>query len=212
MKRLLVSTAIAIGALAVAGSASAAVTLTVGSFGGPLGVHSVPGQSAGTVLGTVTSAPGPLVTLSTTGDLLDTSGGGEAIFAANDGSMNDLSILFSQAYLGVTFNLNVPVQTTSTMTLSVNGGAFNFAVPNALIPDPLGNGANKFILWATGGDTITSLDFTFTPGVQDIRQIRVADGISPIPEPATWAMMIIGFGAAGAMLRSNRRRMAFAAI
>ncbi len=33
-----------------------------------------------------------------------------------------------------------------------------------------------------------------------------------VPEPATWAMMIIGFGAAGSMLRSNRRKMALAAI
>jgi hypothetical protein len=30
--------------------------------------------------------------------------------------------------------------------------------------------------------------------------------VSPIPEPATWAMMIIGFGSAGALIRSNRRR------
>ncbi len=211
MKGLLLSTVTALGIL-VAGSASAAVTLTTGSFGGPLGVHSIPGQSSATVLGTVTSAPGPLVTLSTTGDLINTSGGGEAIFAADDGSMDDLSILFSQAYQAVTFNLNVPVQTNSMMTLSVNGGAFTFTVPNALIPDPLGDGQNKFILAATGGDAITRLDFTFTPGVQDIRQIRVSDGISPIPEPATWAMMIIGFGAAGSVLRSKRRKMALAAV
>jgi hypothetical protein len=30
--------------------------------------------------------------------------------------------------------------------------------------------------------------------------------ISAVPEPATWAMMIIGFGSAGAMIRRNRRR------
>ena len=30
--------------------------------------------------------------------------------------------------------------------------------------------------------------------------------IGAIPEPGTWALMIIGFGGAGAMLRSNRRR------
>lgn len=212
MDKLLLSTAMTIGALAVAGPASAAITLSSGSFGGPLGVHSIPGQSSATVLGTVTSAPGPLVTLSTTGDLLNTSGGGEAKFEADDGAMNDLSILFSQAYQAVTFNLNVPVQSTSTMTLSVNGGAFTFSVPDALIPDPLGNGQNKFILAATGGDSITRLDFTFSTGVQDIRQIRVQDGLSPIPEPATWAMMIIGFGAAGTMLRSRRRRSVFATV
>ncbi len=30
--------------------------------------------------------------------------------------------------------------------------------------------------------------------------------IGGVPEPSTWAMMIIGFGAAGAMVRNNRRR------
>ena len=34
---------------------------------------------------------------------------------------------------------------------------------------------------------------------------------SAVPEPATWAMMIIGFGAAGSMVRSSRRRNAFSA-
>lgn len=29
---------------------------------------------------------------------------------------------------------------------------------------------------------------------------------SAVPEPATWALMIVGFGAAGAMVRSQRRR------
>lgn len=34
---------------------------------------------------------------------------------------------------------------------------------------------------------------------------------SAVPEPATWAMMIIGFGAIGSMVRASRRRNAVAA-
>lgn len=33
---------------------------------------------------------------------------------------------------------------------------------------------------------------------------------SAVPEPATWAMMITGFGAVGSMVRRSRRRLAFA--
>jgi hypothetical protein len=31
-----------------------------------------------------------------------------------------------------------------------------------------------------------------------------------VPEPSTWALMILGFGSVGTMLRSRRRRLAFA--
>jgi len=34
---------------------------------------------------------------------------------------------------------------------------------------------------------------------------------SAVPEPATWAMMIIGFGAVGSMVRASRRRNVFSA-
>jgi hypothetical protein len=35
-------------------------------------------------------------------------------------------------------------------------------------------------------------------------------GVSPVPEPAAWAMMIGGFGLAGGMIRSRRRKIAHA--
>ena len=41
-----------------------------------------------------------------------------------------------------------------------------------------------------------------------IGDIRINDGFLSVPEPATWAMMILGFGGAGAMLRRQRRALA----
>ncbi|MBN8815554.1 MAG: PEPxxWA-CTERM sorting domain-containing protein [Sphingomonas sp.] len=32
-----------------------------------------------------------------------------------------------------------------------------------------------------------------------------SDAVVPVPEPATWAMMLVGFGAVGGMLRSRRK-------
>jgi hypothetical protein len=41
--------------------------------------------------------------------------------------------------------------------------------------------------------------------IGDVRQIRIGGVTGIVPEPATWAMMLLGFGAAGAMLRTRRR-------
>jgi hypothetical protein len=202
----LLAGASAIALLVSAGSAAATVTLTTGQFGGT-GVHSDPGLVAQTVTGTAGS---DVVTLSTTGDVfLHTSGGGESDFNAVNSTdtasllLTNLSVDFTFQYDAVTFNLSPPNGAESNMFLSVNGGAFTFSVPNAVITDPLGNGQNKFILTATGGDSIHTLDFTFDPGVDHIQQIRVG---SVVPEPATWAMMIIGFGGVGGLLRRSRGR------
>ena len=44
--------------------------------------------------------------------------------------------------------------------------------------------------------------------LDDMSLSGVAGGV---PEPATWAIMLMGFGGMGAVLRSNRRRLAYAA-
>ena len=69
-----------------------------------------------------------------------------------------------------------------------NGGFFNFAF----------NGVDYTLQTSLNGvkSSPISTPATFTP----------VNGA--VPEPATWALMILGFGAAGAMLR--RRRFAFA--
>ncbi|MDP3590675.1 PEPxxWA-CTERM sorting domain-containing protein, partial [Phenylobacterium sp.] len=58
---------------------------------------------------------------------------------------------------------------------------------------------------------ITSLAFSFDPAIAGAKQFRV-EGVTGagIPEPATWAMMLVGFGAVGTMVRSQRRRGALA--
>lgn len=77
---------------------------------------------------------------------------------------------------------------------------FDFAL------DP--NGENKFAFLTSNGEAIMNLHYSIVGGdAGSIRQIRIASveaGVPPVPEPATWAMMLLGFGAAGFALRRRR--------
>lgn len=74
----------------------------------------------------------------------------------------------------------------------------------------LGNGDRTKgfrVYYDFGGAKVTSI--TFGSDNDAFEFDGLAGNIAAIPEPSTWAMMILGFGAAGAVMRS-RRRMAVA--
>lgn len=80
------------------------------------------------------------------------------------------------------------------------GGVFQqtFAIP------PSG----FFSLHAIDDQQIDYFSIAANGTLTDIGQVRVGgigDVVGVIPEPATWAMMLLGFGSAGAMLRMRRR-------
>jgi hypothetical protein len=72
-----------------------------------------------------------------------------------------------------------------------------------------GSGSARFAFEALNGEVITNLAYTINGGSADgLRQVRIASsesGVPPVPEPATWAMMLMGFGAAGFAMRRKRR-------
>ena len=59
------------------------------------------------------------------------------------------------------------------------------------------------------GDPMTLL-FNDTTGTQNGSIFLDAVTITAVPEPATWAMMILGFGLAGMAVRRRKRKLAFA--
>jgi hypothetical protein len=44
--------------------------------------------------------------------------------------------------------------------------------------------------------------------LQNLRDVSGALSVTAAPEPATWALMVLGFGSAGLAMRSRRRRLA----
>jgi len=69
------------------------------------------------------------------------------------------------------------------------------------------------IVSAVAGETIKSVEIYNSGGFKEAKQFTF-EQVQPsgTPEPATWAMMLVGFGGLGATLRRARRRPASAAV
>ena len=154
------------------------------------------------------------------GQTLDSPSAGQArIQAVSGGNPVPLSsILIALTAPGtsfgyIEFNLFGGTQLANATSVTITG-IDQFSVPFT-ITHAIGNGENFFSALATAGERITSISFTTgnTTGVTDIRQIRInlGDNLVPLPEPGTWAMMLLGFGAAGIAMRRSRRRKALLA-
>ena len=93
-----------------------------------------------------------------------------------------------------------------TFTLTVLGEP-NFVQSFNIDHSP--SGENKFGFQAINGESILNLHYAFTGGTESeadsLRQVRIIPFGSAIPEPSTWALMMLGFGAAGYALRRRRK-------
>jgi hypothetical protein len=123
----------------------------------------------------------------------------------------------------LTFNLNTlslasavitgRVQSDNFVTILLNG----VALPNqaqAPVPSP---GAvsyfRQFSAFQTGGANFVNGANTLTFKVTDfgvISGLRVSDLVGVVPEPGTWAMLIVGFGLVAGQIRRRKRAGTYA--
>jgi hypothetical protein len=139
-------------------------------------------------------------------DLVDPSNGQARIEAVDD-AFDFLEITLQNPALAFTwleFNLNSAYDGDVTIT-----AIDNFGTEFAQILNLDDNGENRINIFATNNQYIKLVRIEAAGDLQDIRQVRIEGrnrdfGVTPneiVPEPSTWALMILGFGAAGAMLR-----------
>jgi hypothetical protein len=140
-------------------------------------------------------------TFTSTTDRLNADASGQAVVTATTGLLNNLTFMVSGSTFTVaTFNL-IGDGSVTIFGTAVDGTAFSEAFT-------LGNGSNFFGIVANEGDVLTGFTINSTAGFQDLRQLRLG-GVSvatAVPEPGTWAMMLIGFGAIGASMRRRRSK------
>jgi hypothetical protein len=121
---------------------------------------------------------------------------------ASTGTLNFLLFTLTDpgsAFTAAEFNLNAAANGFSqVLAYDQFGNEFggSFAVNAA--------GNNFFNVTATAGQIIQSIVIVSTAALDDVRQIRLGGVVAVVPEPASWAMMILGLGGVGGVLRKRR--------
>ena len=153
-----------------------------------------------TVMGSLNNNPA-MVTFTGRESLTTTSSNGQARIAATDGTLNFLSFSLAggSTFNQVEFNLTALADGIATFTFLGAGGS----VLNTTTANITANGQNFF---GAFGEAFTGVTISSTSSLSDVRQVRLG-GIqtaAAVPEPATWALMLMGFGAVGYSMRRRR--------
>ena len=104
----------------------------------------------------------------------------------------------------VSFDLGGNARGQANQTTVVTLGGTTIATLNLNSSDPLT--LYTYTFTTTGGNLV------FTENGPSNQQGNILDNVtlSSVPEPATWALMLIGFGGLGAAMRVSRRKAALA--
>ena len=197
MLAILAGSALALGSTAA--NATAYIGFTTGCFGTPC------------TTGTTTATVGGLTFTQGTFNQND-SGGFLALGGSTDnlGSLALTNAVFNYGTtpftLFVTFTQPGSLIGTYMATLvgnvtaTNNGGVqFNFSNPTQLFT------------YVGGAFTLSVNNFSVSGGAEGSRISGFIQTL-PVPEPATWTLMLLGFGGMGMALRRSRRRPALAQI
>ena len=213
----------ALAAAMVAAPASAAIVISVGgNTAQGQTVQFNTQQSGNTITGTTNQTNTPLTfTRIGAGGALASDASGQAVVINNGSDPSNLTgtvavdLFGSVAASYIEFNLpgipgnpppaesvNVLIEALSTDGLTVLGF-------NTLTLD--GNGNNYFNITGTDGDTFGGFRITLNPantGVGALQNVRVQTAVAAaVPEPGTWALMLLGFGGIGVSMRRRRSRV-----
>ena len=191
--------------LVTSGSASAAVTICPGG-----GCSAQPGSNVlinkgvpGTsVTGTLNNAPATV--LFSSPEQLIGLANGQSRVAAVDGVLNNPLTFSINSGLISALEFNIDALTNGKVFFTFTGGNSDGLVTSSYTLDK--NGNNFFNAF---DGTFSSVKMTFTNGatVADVAQFRLNTAVAAVPEPATWALMLLGFASIGFTIRRRRDKV-----
>jgi len=221
----------AIAALLIAAAIPASAATMVGANGTPLSetIKSNAGGN-GTSIDFFSDPSNLKVVYSSTSILSPSSQGGFAFVqgVAGAGFTNLTLTPDNFTFSDIKFNLQLPASSggfeapngyktdfTFDTTVYFSGGGMQTFSNDV----GAGNGQNRFLITGDVGQAINKVVFSNLVGVStkdndptltnnynfdSLRQVSF-DAVSGVPEPSTWALFILGFGAIGLMMRSRRQ-------
>jgi hypothetical protein len=203
---------------AVASPALADISIVQGNVPGSLSPVHLDGTDDGTdaiVNGTVNPNDTGVIITGTEPISVSSNGGGQgqAWVIGSDGGLTSLDIALADGgtFDALEFNLNAPNGGGPPVNWSVTIEAFDQDGSLSQTFNDITN--NQFFnIFTTNGQHLTHVRFTTNTDLAGVGQIRLGTGgaLAIVPEPAAWAMMIVGFGGVGALMR-RRRGLALAA-
>jgi PEP-CTERM motif-containing protein len=233
MRKTFAAAAVMAGLTAISLPASAATLLTSGVSGTPLTetLMNNPGVDGTSI--TFLSSTHNLAIDFNSPDVLHSSSTGGFAFVEGEGTkfgdgFSQLSIVpETVTFQAFKFNLMLPApngpdftsKTVFTYDMRVDFAGGGFQLFNDIGADS--SGQNRSLLLAGAGQAISEIDFLNLQGVtgngdpisynfDSLRQMSFNYTGGAVPEPATWALFILGFGFVGAMLRSARSKQSAA--
>jgi hypothetical protein len=204
MRNLVLASAVLFTGIAASPASAVIIRVDPSSIQGANVLFNAGTQTNTTVFGNTNLGNNTVAFTGTTiggGNVISASGGQARVEGASGLSLSTVQFgLTNQAtFNNLEFNLFGGTATSVTFNITDNEGQL-FTFSNLA----LGNGENFFGFQGIQNETIRNVAFTLNGGgISDVRQIRL-DGFaaaSAVPEPTTWAMMLIGFGAVGYSMR-----------
>ena len=164
------------------------------------------GATGATVTGSPNGFPGVTVDFTSTETLLEPSSGQARVTASTEGTpLTNLTVSLANGLTYDDLMINpfiggqCPTCTGGAATITVH--ALNSMgqpeTPSVFTNLTVGNGNNFLTIVATGGESIVSTSISVPGGINDLRQPRISGSFTtaittPTPEPATYALMLLG--------------------